>query len=314
MGNSEVLLREALTGAEEVAGAEVEIIRLADVSIKPCRGCEVCMMTRVRTGAMGSCVIKDDHLSFLAEKLAECDGLILSAPAYFSRPPGPLLMLHDRMWGFGQIYFEKVSEKPKAAAIIAVGGSDNVGLMLPVTKLNLPIGFTLIDQMMVIWTSRPAQVVLNEEAIERARRVGRKIGQAIASGDAGYRGEGAGQTGDDSQVRPQIARFYEACPLCHTDLLRVRGSFVECPFCYGKGSVEMVDGAIRFVFYDEELQTPHFGPAGTKRHDDGLWQNQLLVDEKKQEIKEKLRKYEAYKSCTVPPASGRDRMSEKEEG
>jgi multimeric flavodoxin WrbA len=97
MGNSEVLLKEALMGAEEVSGADAEIIRLTDLSIKPCKGCEVCMMTRVRTGTMGSCVTKDDHLSFLAEKLTDCEGLILGAPTYYSRPPSLWLMAQDRM-------------------------------------------------------------------------------------------------------------------------------------------------------------------------------------------------------------------------
>ena len=123
-------------------------------------------------------------------------------------------------------------------------------------------------------------------------------------------GEVAGQTYDDSKVSPQVAQSYEVCPRCHTDLLRVRGSFVECPFCYTKGSVEIIDSKVRFVFYDEKLQTPHFGPAGTKRHDDGLRQNQQLVDEKRQEIKERLRKYETYKSCTIPPALGKGQVHE----
>ena len=35
MGNSEILLREALMGAEEL-GSETEIISLLDVDIKPC--------------------------------------------------------------------------------------------------------------------------------------------------------------------------------------------------------------------------------------------------------------------------------------
>ena len=38
MGNSEILMKEALMGAKEVSGAEVEIIRLMDLSIKPCDG------------------------------------------------------------------------------------------------------------------------------------------------------------------------------------------------------------------------------------------------------------------------------------
>ena len=255
-------------------------------------------------GMMGDCVIKDDHMPFLAEKLGDCEGLILSAPTYFARPPGLLLMVHDRMLGGGPRYYQKAAEKPKVAATIAIGGSDNVGLMLPMTQQCLPFGVKLVDQMMVIWTSRSAQVVLNEEAIARARRLGRNVGQAMKMpyNEVGYMDEAVKQTYDDSKVHPQVAPAYEACPLCHTDLLRVRGNFIECPCCYNKGSIKIIDDKIRFIFYDEKLQTPHFGPAGTKRHDDGLWQNQQLVDERKQEMKEKLKKYEVYKACAVPPS------------
>ena len=66
--------------------------------------------------------------------------------------------------------------------------------------------------------------------------------------------------------------------------------------------IEIIDDKLKFIFFDRKLQTPHFGPVGTKRHDDGLWQNQLLVDEKKQEMKVKLKKYKEYKSCAVPPS------------
>ena len=303
MSNSEILLKEALMGAEEVTGAEAEIIRLSDLRIKPCNGCDVCMMTRVKTGVMGDCVIKNDHMPFLAEKLAECSGLILSAPAYFMRPPGFLLMIRDRMLGIGKRYFQKAAERPKVAATIAVGGSDNVGLLLPMAKQCLPFGVRLVDQMMVIWTSEFGQVVLNEGAIARAKRLGRNVGQAMEtpSNEVRYLGEVAQETYDDASVGPRVAPACETCPVCHTDLLRVRGDFVECPFCYNKGSVEMIDGKIRFIFHDKKLQTPHFGPVGTKRHDEGLRQNRQLVREKRREMKEKLQKYKSYKPSIVPP-------------
>ena len=38
MSNTEILVKEALMGAEE-GGAEVELIRLHDLNIKPCTGC-----------------------------------------------------------------------------------------------------------------------------------------------------------------------------------------------------------------------------------------------------------------------------------
>jgi len=40
-GNTEILIKEALKGAEE-PGAETELIRIADVKISPCDGCESC--------------------------------------------------------------------------------------------------------------------------------------------------------------------------------------------------------------------------------------------------------------------------------
>jgi multimeric flavodoxin WrbA len=38
MSNTEILVKEALMGAEQ-AGAEVELVRLHDLYLKPCTGC-----------------------------------------------------------------------------------------------------------------------------------------------------------------------------------------------------------------------------------------------------------------------------------
>jgi multimeric flavodoxin WrbA len=67
MGNSEILLKEALMGAEERSGVEAEIIRLMDLTIKPCTGCEACTKKRYRGEDM-DCVMKGDHMSFLPNK------------------------------------------------------------------------------------------------------------------------------------------------------------------------------------------------------------------------------------------------------
>jgi multimeric flavodoxin WrbA len=292
-----------LMSAEEVTGANVEILRLMDLRIKPCNGCDICMMTRVKTGVMGDCAIKDDHMPFLIRKFVDCDGLILSTPTYFARPPGFLMMLRDRMLGIGGEYFRKAASEPKVAATIVIGGSDNVGLALPMAKQCLPFLVRFIDQMMVIWTSEPGQVVLNEEAIARAGELGRNVGEAmLAPRDrVTYRGAPVEQTYDDSEPAPKLAPAYEVCPECHSDLLRVRGDFVECPFCYTRGTIKTIDGKISFMPYGKELQVPHFGPVGVKRHDEGLQRNQELVKSKKEAVKEKLVKYKNYKSCLVPP-------------
>jgi multimeric flavodoxin WrbA len=308
MGNSEVLVREALMAAKEVSGAEVEIIRLFDLNIKPCIGCEKCVYDRF-AGGEGKCIIKNDHIPYLLDKLMECDGIILGAPCYCSRPPGYLLMIQDRFLAVPVTNRKKWAEKPLVKGVIAVGGSDMVGVMLPFLN-RCPGGNSskLVDQMMVIWTSRPDQIVLNEEAITRARKLGQNVGKAMKmpSGEVKYVGDKFNNsdnfTRSDYDLTTQLTPFHETCPVCHSDLIRLRGKTAECPMCYMKGEVEIKNGVPSFICDPVKRPSPYAGVAGRKRHDDdGIRKADTLVQEKKEEITEKMKKYKADISCTKPP-------------
>ena len=73
-GNTEILLEEALKGAEK-GGAEIERIYLSDLDITPCTECHGCDET-------GSCVILDD-MQKVYPKLLEADIIILASPIFF---------------------------------------------------------------------------------------------------------------------------------------------------------------------------------------------------------------------------------------
>ena len=60
-GNSEILVKEALMGAEEL-GVDVDLIRMLDLDIKPCIACSLPCPTSTK-GPEG-CVMKDDGVSF----------------------------------------------------------------------------------------------------------------------------------------------------------------------------------------------------------------------------------------------------------
>ena len=60
MSNTEILIKEALMGAEEM-GAEVEIVRLLDFNIKPCTGCNSCVIDLFEKAGSGECIIKNIH-------------------------------------------------------------------------------------------------------------------------------------------------------------------------------------------------------------------------------------------------------------
>ena len=118
-GNSDLLLKKALSGAEST-GAITEYIRLADYNIGPCIECNSCYST-------GKCVIEDDYQKLL-EKLQKTDRLIFSTPIFFMNVCAQAKMLIDRgqcLWA--QKYILKKDsinpEQDRMAMVIAVGGS-----------------------------------------------------------------------------------------------------------------------------------------------------------------------------------------------
>ena len=91
-GNSDLLLEEALKGAES-EGAEVSTIRPFKMDIKSCSECGSCDKT-------GLCIIKDD-MQAVYPQLEEAKVIIVATPMFFYGMPSDLKALIDRcqaMW------------------------------------------------------------------------------------------------------------------------------------------------------------------------------------------------------------------------
>jgi len=73
-GNSDLLLREALAGAEST-GAQVEYVNLGSYKIGPCIECNACLTT-------GQCRVQDDYQSML-KKILDADRLVFATPVFF---------------------------------------------------------------------------------------------------------------------------------------------------------------------------------------------------------------------------------------
>lgn len=71
-----------------VSDYEVEFISIKDFKIKPCVGCENCILK-------GNCNIKDDA-EVLLSKMKMADGIILGTPVYLRQISGYLKLLIDR--------------------------------------------------------------------------------------------------------------------------------------------------------------------------------------------------------------------------
>ena len=80
-GNSETLAKEFYQGASD-AGHEVELVTLRSYNFNYCRGCYACNET-------GKCYQQDGY-NELAEKVLDCDILVLATPVYFYSMSGQL--------------------------------------------------------------------------------------------------------------------------------------------------------------------------------------------------------------------------------
>ncbi|MDD6733371.1 MAG: flavodoxin family protein [Lachnospiraceae bacterium] len=81
-----------LEGIQRVENCEIERIDLNEADIRPCLGCLSCWG---RTE--GECIIKNDDILSIKEKILKADVIIESYPLYFFGMPGVVKVFTDRM-------------------------------------------------------------------------------------------------------------------------------------------------------------------------------------------------------------------------
>ena len=86
-------------GVLESGEYECEEINISDLNIKYCLGCLSCWS---RTA--GTCVIKDDDIPMLRQKLDEADIVLLSFPLFCFGMPGEVKVMLDRCLGMLNTY------------------------------------------------------------------------------------------------------------------------------------------------------------------------------------------------------------------
>ena len=121
-GNTEILISTALASAQE-AGAETEMLHVADLDIAPCDACGACMSD-------GVCIVEDD-MQTVYEKLDEADGLIFGTLVYFMNVSAQAKAIIDRTYAC----LRKGSLRGKVAAVLVaarrVGAGQVLSLMYP---------------------------------------------------------------------------------------------------------------------------------------------------------------------------------------
>lgn len=89
-GNSAALAKQILAGAT-LAGAEVNVIRLADKDIKPCDACDVCKEN------YAGCIVEDD-MQALYPKITAANVIVLAFPIYWFTINAQMKLFIDRWY------------------------------------------------------------------------------------------------------------------------------------------------------------------------------------------------------------------------
>jgi multimeric flavodoxin WrbA len=116
-GNTATLLKLM---AEELdkEGIETQIIQVGGKLIHGCKGCGFC-----RKPENDRCVINDDIVNEVSQKMREADGIILGSPTYFGNIPGTMKSFLDRDFYSGAKYM-RYKVGTAVSIVRRAGGAD----------------------------------------------------------------------------------------------------------------------------------------------------------------------------------------------
>jgi multimeric flavodoxin WrbA len=171
-GNTHVLVREVLAGAEE-AGAATETLLLGELDIAECDGCHACWEHK-------PCV-KDDDMNRLYPAIAAGDALVLGTPVYWYGPTALIKAFLDRF-----VYFNCPEHRPevrgKAAAIVVPFEErrrETADLVLEMLTRSLAyLEMNLIGTVIAPGVTRRGEVTDKPDRLREARDLGRKLAAA----------------------------------------------------------------------------------------------------------------------------------------
>ena len=182
--NCEILLKEALLACRE-QGAEVRMINLKDYELLDCNGCTACTMGMSMGKDTGCSLADKDDKQKIMDVMLEQDAVIFSAPTYDLMPSSLFLKFMHRNLAYESAFLTKIgaiAPWDRVGALIAVGGSTRswqsmaLECMQATTFTN---SFKIVDMYMATQVPAPAQVLLYEEKVARAREMGLNVMKAL---------------------------------------------------------------------------------------------------------------------------------------
>lgn len=299
---TERLARIALKSAKE-AGAEIELINLMDLDIRPCINCQACVRAMREENFKGKCPLMGDDMAWLDEQVLSSDGLIYVAPMFENAVPGTYKIMCDRMGPSHDVTFLRAAKamreaegrpsgiderwfKPRAVAFIGHGGSEWSYLSFPTLAVPaVSMGMDIVDYVRLDWNS---DLMLDDKRLALVSRCGAHVAAMAA--------------------RPHEEREYigpeGVCAACHCDVMRIDydAGTAYCAMCGAPGRLAMVDGKIRVVMDGESMRQSHLFESGRQIHMADLRNNaKVRAAMDMEEVKRRVEPLQAEIPVTRPP-------------
>ncbi|EWM55009.1 flavodoxin family protein [Ruminococcus flavefaciens] len=295
--NCEILTKEALLACQEL-GAEITMINLKDYNLLDCTGCTSCTMG-MSMGKNTGCALKNqDDKQKIMDVMLNQDAVIFSAPTYALMPSSLFLKFMHRNLAYESAFLTKIGAiepRDRVGALIAVGGSTRSWQSMAMECMQVTTvtnSFKVVDMYMATQVPAPAQVLLYEEKLARAREIGQNVMKALNTPPAERKWLGDPDAG--------------WCPNCHSNCLCLGepqwGGLqypIECAVCGAGGDlVKTDDGKWKFVIAENGLERDRTTEEGRGVHCDEIAdvQGGFFMDPEKQRIV--AERAEKYKKIT----------------
>jgi NAD(P)H-dependent FMN reductase len=161
-GNTEILVDEALRGAQD-AGAHTEKVILSELNIAPCQACDHCVST-------GECAQRDD-MPVLLEQMRHSQIWVLGTPVYWSGPTAQFKAFLDRWYSARRIEFEE----RRAILVVPMGEPETSYANCTVETIRTALAYLKIEPFAAVLAPNLwdlGEVREHPDVIEAAYRAG----------------------------------------------------------------------------------------------------------------------------------------------
>lgn len=325
-GNSEILLKAALSAAQEAdPSTTISWIHVPSVIIptkSEARDLQDPLnANKEMTDASGKGNARSDidDRSHVMNAILEADALIFATPVYSHLPAGALKVLFDRIGSMstsfpfvhrvveakkmGQNTYDGIPVdrrvlKPRVAAFIVVAGSkyeDQMSMALPAMHQHVfPFHAKVVDQHIFPGCGLPGAVLLASQMVERAQTLGKNVVSQMgkAFDDARYLGE----------------EEENSCPYCHLRKVEFTDKTmngISCLACAARGNLEVDhDGKIGIAWEVESSNSFHT-LKGILRHNEESLTAPLEEVAALPSVKDKIKSWSDIKFPRATLASNR---------